>query len=77
MEMKRHHSSESGSTTCMMDGIASSKIGRRGGKVAATTNKANYGLFIDPMRPNKAYKKGPLAVALPGGIHQVMIKNCF
>ncbi|CAN6222319.1 unnamed protein product [Urochloa humidicola] len=77
MEMKRHHSSGSGSTTCMMYGIASSKIGRRGGKVAATTNKPNYGLFIDPMRPNKAYKNGPLAVALPGGIHQVMIKNCF
>ncbi|CAN6196762.1 unnamed protein product [Urochloa humidicola] len=78
MQMKRHHSSGSDSTTCMMYGTASSKIGRRGGKVAATTNKANYGLFIDSMRPTKVYKKGPLlAAALPRGIHQVMIKNGF
>ena len=70
MDMK-HHCTGSSSTTCM-----ASKIGERG--KAASTKKANYGLFTGPVRPNKAYK-GPAAAAaaaLPGGT-QASIKNFF
>ncbi|PAN09348.1 hypothetical protein PAHAL_2G016200 [Panicum hallii] len=67
MDMKHQHCSGSSSTTCMAYGT--SKIGGGRGK-AATSKKANYGLFTGPVRPNKAYK-GPAAAALPGGTQAV------
>ncbi|RLN35293.1 putative carboxylesterase 13 [Panicum miliaceum] len=70
MDMK-HHCSGSSLTTCMAYGT--SKIGGGRGK-AASSKKANYGLFTGPVRPNKACK-GPAAAPLPGGTQA--IKNFF